>query len=249
LWFANDILASIFDGLNKLEKPFAIILAGHNGSGKSTMWYKYLSEKLQVPLINADRMMLSILPEASVENPLPKWAVNIRDNHVGWMKAAQKGVEIFTAQAMAQKVSFAMETVFSHLKIHADGRIESKIDKIHELQQAGYFVVLIFVGLADYRLSIARVKTRVEDTKTPGHDVPVEKLIQRFPRTQEAIRHAVMEADASILVDNSRTFHEAFTVCRVQMKKDVIYDLRQEQPPPLEIAAWMDKVCPEYAKP
>lgn len=46
-------------------KPLAIILAGHNGSGKSTMWKKHLSDRLQIPLINADRMMVSILPEAN----------------------------------------------------------------------------------------------------------------------------------------------------------------------------------------
>jgi predicted ATPase len=44
------------------EKPLAIVLAGHNGSGKSTLWYRSLADELQVPLINADRMMLSILP-------------------------------------------------------------------------------------------------------------------------------------------------------------------------------------------
>lgn len=38
-------------------KPLAIILAGHNGSGKSTMWYDHLAPQLQLPLINADRMM------------------------------------------------------------------------------------------------------------------------------------------------------------------------------------------------
>jgi predicted ABC-type ATPase len=39
------------------KKPLAIVLAGHNGSGKSTMWYGHLSSVLKIPLINADRMM------------------------------------------------------------------------------------------------------------------------------------------------------------------------------------------------
>jgi len=234
-----DWLAGWLEG-----RSFAIILAGHNGSGKSTMWHKHLSGKLKIPLINADRMMLSLLPEASMESPLPEWAVQIRDCHADWMNVAQKGVEDFTTLAMGRKVNFAMETVFSHWKVLENGKVESKIDKIHQLQKEGYFVVLLFVGLMDAQLSIARVKTRVEDTKTPGHDVPVDKLIQRFPRTQEAIRHAITEADTAILVDNSRTPGEAYTVCRVQMEKNVLFDLRQEQAPPFEITAWMDKVCP-----
>lgn len=51
--------------LNKTprDKPVAFVLAGHNGSGKSTLWRERLSDALRIPLINADRMMLSILPE------------------------------------------------------------------------------------------------------------------------------------------------------------------------------------------
>ena len=63
-------------------KPLAVVLAGHNGSGKSTMWYKSgLADKLQIPLINADRMMLSILPE---EEPRPDWVRSIRDDEPSW---------------------------------------------------------------------------------------------------------------------------------------------------------------------
>jgi predicted ABC-type ATPase len=45
------------------HKPLGVILAGHNGSGKSTMWRRSLAHRLEMPLINADRTMLSILPE------------------------------------------------------------------------------------------------------------------------------------------------------------------------------------------
>ena len=245
--FLQRILKSIVDELSQGQKPFAIILAGHNGSGKSTMWRTYLSDMVQIPLINADRMMLSLLPEASEETPLSEWAVQIRDKHTDWMRIAQKGVEIFTAQAVEKKVNFAMETVFSHWKRDSKtGKVESKIDKIHQLQKDGYYVILLFVGLMDAELSITRVKTRTADKKTPGHDVPLDKLIKRFPRTQEAIRHAITVADASILVDNSRTPDEAFTLCRVQKRKNVLFDLRQSrQSVPREIEAWMSKVCPD----
>jgi len=243
-----EMLKSFVSVADKKKCPFAIILAGHNGSGKSTMWHTYLSEVLQVPLINADRMMLSILPEASHENPLPKWAVQIRDKHENWMKVAQKGVEIFVAQAMEKKISFAMETVFSYWKVDPEtGKIESKIDTIRQLQKTGYYVILLFVGLKDSDLSIGRVRTRISDPKTPGHDVPDEKLIERFPRTQKAIRNAVTVADVSILVDNSRMREDAFTICRIQEKKNVYYDLRlHESPLPEEIEIWLSKVCPDY---
>jgi predicted ABC-type ATPase len=52
-------------------KPLAIVLAGHNGAGKSTMWYDHLAPQLKLPLVNADRMMLSVLPDVPLEK-LPK---------------------------------------------------------------------------------------------------------------------------------------------------------------------------------
>lgn len=219
-------------------KPLAIILAGHNGSGKSTLWYDHLADKIQVPLINADRMMLSILPEKS---PLPVWAANLRDKNEGWMGVAQKGVQSFVAQAMAQQVPFATETVFSYWKRQEDGRFASKIDTIRELQAAGYFVLLIFVGLGDMGLSIARVRTR---KAKGGHDVDWRKLQERFPRTQQAIAAALPIVDAAILTDNSRDERQAFTVVRVQAGNVVIFDARTVQPaPPFIVTAWMDVVC------
>lgn len=112
-------------------KPLAIILAGHNGSGKSTMWNKHLADRLQIPLINADRMMLSILPE---ERPLPAWASRLRDKNEDWMGVAQKGVQSFVAQAIVQQVPFATETVFSYWEERADGSHASKIDMVRDLQ-------------------------------------------------------------------------------------------------------------------
>ena len=55
------------------QKPLAVIVAGHNGSGKSTMWRLRLADVLQIPLINADRMMLSILPEPGEGGRLVSW--------------------------------------------------------------------------------------------------------------------------------------------------------------------------------
>jgi predicted ABC-type ATPase len=228
----------------KSNKPLAIVLAGHNGSGKSTMWYKHLADEFKIPLINADRMMLSILPELSAKKPsLPEWALTLRDKNSSWMQVAQKGVEAFVAQAMARKVPFAMETVFSHWKKKPNGKIESKIDLIRQLQKQGYFVLLLFVGLSNSKLSILRVETRVKDG---GHRVDRNKLVERFSRTQMAIQAAALVADATILTDNSGPAGKAFNVCRVQLGKSVIFDCRKVdavvQP---SILAWLNIVSPQ----
>lgn len=53
------------------RRPIAFVLAGHNGSGKSTLWYERLVHTVRIPLVNADRLTLSILPEADAATRAP----------------------------------------------------------------------------------------------------------------------------------------------------------------------------------
>jgi predicted ABC-type ATPase len=235
-------VAQVLEAQRKTKRPLAIVLAGHNGSGKSTMWRRSLAGTLQIPLVNADRMMLSILPEPGEDGHLPGWAATLRDTDRGWMGVAQQGVNAFVGHAMGAKVPFAMETVFSYWEELPDGRVLSKIDLIKEMQVAGYFVLLFFVGLASPELSVLRVATRVTEG---GHGIDEPTLRKRFPRTQRAISEAVKVADASILTDNSRGRSEAFEVCRVQLGQMALYDVRIGPPPPPQIiAGWMNSVVP-----
>jgi hypothetical protein len=52
-------------------------------------------------------------------------------------------------------------------------------------------------------------------------------------------------ADATILTDNSRSLAEAFTVCRVQTGRKIVYDIRETGTPPLAITNWLDVICPD----
>ncbi len=205
------------------------------------MWRRLLADRLEMPLINADRMMLSILPEADDDGHLVPRATLLRDTNEGWMRVAQQGVQAFVGHAMAARVPFAMETVFSYWEPGADGHIASKIDLITDLQAAGYFVLLVFVGLANAETSILRVMTRVQEG---GHGIAEATLRRRFPKTRKAISAAIRVADASILVDNSLTAIDAFTVCRVQLGPMPLFDIRRGPgKPPSDIAAWLDAVA------
>ncbi len=242
----NDLTEAaeqILQTQRKSKKPLAIILAGHNGSGKSTMWRKMLSSRLQIPLINADRLMLSVLPEPDRSGALAHWAQTLRDTDQNWMRVAQDGVQAFVGHAMQVKVSFAMETVFSYWEEQPDGRVFSKLDLIRDMQAAGYFVLLLFVGLANVELSIVRVQTRVAEN---GHNVPADRLLRRFPKTQRAVSAAAQIADASIFTDNSRDVKRAFTVCRVQLGQKTLFDLRLSgQTVPPAILEWLNTVSPQ----
>lgn len=222
-------------------KPVAFVVAGHNGSGKSTLWYDRLAPRLRIPLVNADRLMLSILPPTE-KMPLPDWARTLRDGDVRWQVLSQQSVQLFTGLIMDQQMAFAFETVFSHWKELPDGRVESKADVIQTLQRAGYFVVLVFVGLVSADLSILRVETRKQQG---GHTVPVSKLRQRFPRTQKAIAHAAPLADLTLMFDNSRDLKRAFALARAQQGTKILYDCRSDSGARAlaKVASvWLDKV-------
>ncbi len=236
--------------LNKNEaddRPVAIVLAGHNGSGKSTLWYDRLADDLQIPLVNADRLTLSLLPPAGADKKLKTWASRLRDEDERWQKLSQDGVQLFMGLAMDQGMPFAFETVFSHLEAQADGAFKSKTDVIHALQEHGYYVILLFVGLASAELSILRVSTR---RSQGGHDVPEAKLRSRFPRTQQAIRMASEVADLTLMFDNSRNLDHAFTLVRAQRKNEILYDCRdvsfRQDPDLVRIAnIWLARVAPQ----
>lgn len=183
----SEAVGQVLESQRQTQRPLAIVLTGHNGSGKSTMWRLSLADTLRMPLINADRMMLAILPEPGDDGRLTEWATILRDNDRGWMGVAQQGVTAFAGHAIGAKVPFAMETVFSYWEEQPDGHVASKIDLIREMQAAGYFVLLFFVGLASADLSVLRVETRVAKG---GHSVDEATLKRRFPRTQRAISEA-----------------------------------------------------------
>lgn len=210
------------------ERPVAFVLAGHNGSGKSTLWYQRLAEKLRIPLVNADRLTMSILPEPS-SGPrggpprLPSWAEKLRDKNTTWQTLSQSGVKLFRELIMQQRQAFAIETVFSHWRKLPDGGFESKVDDIRTMQRRGYTVVLIFVGLASRSLSILRVQNR---RRTGGHAVPTNKLIARFPRTQKAIGAASEVADLTLMIDNSLDETHAFQFVRAQRRSHLLFDAR-----------------------
>lgn len=229
-------------------RPAAFVLAGHNGSGKSTLWYDRLVESLQMPLINADRLTTSILPERKGDAALPAWAQRLRDEDERWHELSQQGVKAFKRLVMDKQIPFAFETVFSHWVEREDGTIESKADDILELQEAGYFVVLLFVGLSSAALSAARVQTR---RTQGGHAVPVEKLMKRYPRTQKAIRHAAPLADMALFFDNSRKLEKAFSLVRVQRKDAILFDCRSDEyavSDDLKQVAmrWLPNVCGDW---
>jgi predicted ABC-type ATPase len=81
--------------------------------------------------------------------------------------------------------------VFSH---------PSKLDLIRSAQQAGYQVV-VHVMLVPEKLAVARVDYRVQ---AGGHDVPEQKIRERYHRLWPLVTQAIAMADRAVVYDNSQ---------------------------------------------
>jgi predicted ABC-type ATPase len=161
-------------------EPLLIFLAGPNGAGKTTFFRAYL-EPLGLPFVNAD------VVARSLRDADPARSTHEID------AAAFAAAEKWRRELLDSGVSFCTETVFSD----PEG---AKLRFLRDAGTAGYSVFLIFVGISDTQLSIARVMGRVA---AGGHDVPDEKLVERFPRTLANLRAAIPLADEAYLFDNS----------------------------------------------
>lgn len=161
-------------------QPVVIVLAGPNGSGKTTFFEEYL-EDLGLPFVNADRIA------REMRRARPITASDDVDRR-SFVEA-----ERLRSALVQARMSFCTETVFSD-------PVGAKLKLLEHAHTQGFAVFLIFIGLEHALLSVARVKQRADHG---GHDVPDAKLHARFPRTLANLRAAVPIVDEGFLFDNS----------------------------------------------
>ena len=115
--------------------------------------------------------------------------------------AGELGVDAYQAAEVASKLrqelvsqqeSFVFETVFSD-------PVGEKLAFLKDAAQLGYSVVLCFIGIANVDRSEERVAMRVSQG---GHDVPSDKLTDRFPRTMANLKRATVELPCVVIFDN-----------------------------------------------
>ena len=150
------------------------VLAGGNGAGKTTFYNLFLAPQ-GIKLVNADIIAKAISPENSEK--VSYEAANV--------------AEQIREQLLQKGVSFCFETVFSHV---------SKIDFVAKARAQGYEVILVYIHLDTSELNEARVYQRVTEG---GHNVPIDKIHSRIPRTMEHIGAVLPLVDEARLLDNS----------------------------------------------
>jgi predicted ABC-type ATPase len=171
----DEFIASLTDN----NRPTVLVLTGSNGAGKSMFYTTFLAQT-NLPFVNADEIaktLDSLAGQTADQKSLvaAEIADRTRRTHVNLRQ------------------SFIFETVFSD-------RQGDKVRFLNECLKAGYNVLIVFIGISNVHLSQARVIQRI---KQGGHDVPDEKLFERFPRTLANLAAAIKEGFNILMLDNS----------------------------------------------
>ncbi|HVK54976.1 MAG TPA: zeta toxin family protein [Burkholderiales bacterium] len=160
------------------EKPRLIVVAGPNGSGKTSITEQLLRHTWMEGCVYVN-------PDYIARDEFGSW-----NSPEAVLHAAQRAEEIRT-QCISNMKSLAFETVLS---------APDKVEFIHAAQQAGYFVRLFFIGTDHPAINAGRIAHRVMEG---GHDVPIGKIISRYDRSIANCLRVAEFADRTYIYDNS----------------------------------------------
>jgi len=107
--------------------------------------------------------------------------------------SAAKTVATVRDEWIQQQKSFITETVLSD-------PVGEKVNVLRMAAQKGYDVTLVYVYIDSVATSEKRVAIR---TKAGGHDVPKDKIRNRYDRTLKNLARAIHSLPRVIVVDNN----------------------------------------------
>ena len=164
-------------GVKDDAKPKCIVIAGPNGSGKTTFARSYLPQDTTiVHFINADLIAVGLSPLR------PQLAA------VAAGRLVLREIERFVEGA----VDFAFESTLSGLTYER---------RFQEIKAAGYRLEIVYLRLASTQLALQRVAARV---RQGGHAVPAADVVRRFKRSWENFQQVYKPmADSWAIYDNS----------------------------------------------
>lgn len=160
------------------HKPLLIVIAGPNGSGKTTITQKILRHEWLEDAVYVN-------PDNVAQDKFGDW------NSQEAVLSAAIYCEELREQCLSNRQSLIFETVLS-----TDG----KVDFIRRAKEAGYFVRLFFVSTCHPTINAGRIAQRV---MKGGHDVPITKIISRYKRSIINCRRVAPLADRTYIYDNS----------------------------------------------
>ena len=172
------------------HKPVLIIIAGPNGSGKTTITQKVLRHEW---LENA----IYINPDQIAKDKFGDW------NSMDAVLKSANYCQQLREKCLEDGQSLIFETVMS---------APDKIDFIKRAKQKGFFIRLFFVSTSHPTINAARVANRVIKG---GHDVPIPKIISRYNKSIINCREVCKITDRTYIYDNSVDNQEARLLFRM----------------------------------
>ena len=160
------------------KKPVMCIVAGPNGSGKTTTTEQLLKNEW-----GADSLYIN--PDNIAQEQYGDW--NSAD-------AVLKAAQTATGQryeCLSNGTDFVFETVFSSAE---------KMDFLRKAKEAGFFIRIFYVCTESPLININRIAQRYLNG---GHEVPISKTISRYYSSLKNISEAIKIADRVYLYDNS----------------------------------------------
>ena len=160
------------------HQPVLIVIAGPNGSGKTTITSQVLqSEWLEDAVyINPDNVAQEMFGDWNSQDSVLKSANYCHE----WRE-----------RCLSNKESLIFETVMSG---------QDKIDFILRAVKAGYFVRVFFVSTESPTINASRIAQRV---MKGGHDVPISKVISRYLKSISNCVEIAGIVDRLYIYDNS----------------------------------------------
>ena len=172
------------------HRPVLIVIAGPNGSGKTSVTSKILHHEWleDSEYINPDNVARDIFGD---------W-----NNQESVLKAANYCNE-WREKCLAERKSHIFETVMS---------AADKVDYILRAKEAGFFIRLFFVSTESPTINAKRVANRVLNG---GHDVPIPKIISRYDKSIANYIALAPYVDRLYVYDNSIEDAEARLLFRL----------------------------------
>ena len=172
------------------HKPVLIVIAGPNGSGKTTITSRILKHEWLEGAIY-------INPDIVAQEKFGDW------NSQEAVLKSIKYCESLREDCLQKKQSLIFETVLS---------ADNKIDYIKRAKEAGFFIRLFFVSTEHPSVNASRIARRV---MKGGHDVPISKVVSRYYKSIVNCMKASKYADRTYVYDNTEENCEAKLLFRM----------------------------------